>query len=67
MCDFICFSCPFCRFRHALMTWGEKYTAQEVDDAFDQFEMDDRGFIETNSVITLLTGKSEMDDTEAAA
>lgn len=43
------------------MTWGDKYSAQEADDAFDQFEMDDRGFIDTAAVIELLTGKSDMD------
>lgn len=48
-------------FRHALMTWGDKYTAQEVEDAFDQFEMDDQGFIDTASAIQLLTGKSELE------
>ncbi|KAK7078465.1 Myosin regulatory light chain [Halocaridina rubra] len=53
-------------FRHALMTWGDKYTSQEVDDAFDQFEVDDRGFIETASAIELLTGKADA-EAEAAA
>lgn len=48
------------------MTWGEKYSTQEVDDAFDQFDMDDRGFIDTASVITLLTGKSDLDSTAEA-
>ncbi|XP_042223228.1 myosin regulatory light chain 2-like [Homarus americanus] len=50
-------------FRHALMTWGDKYSVQEVDDAFDQFEMDDQGFIDTAAIIQLLTGaKSDMDN-----
>ncbi|MPC92876.1 Myosin regulatory light chain 2 [Portunus trituberculatus] len=43
------------------MTWGDKYSAQEVDDAFDNFEMDDRGFIDTAAVIEMLTGKSDME------
>lgn len=47
------------------MTWGDKYSAQEVDDALDQFDMDDRGFIDTAAAIELLTGKSDM-DAEAA-
>ncbi|KAK3887442.1 hypothetical protein Pcinc_008445 [Petrolisthes cinctipes] len=53
-------------FRNALMTWGEKYTAQEADDAFDQFEMDDRGFIDTAAVIQLLTGKGDLEGTAEA-
>ncbi|XP_071534532.1 myosin regulatory light chain 2 isoform X2 [Panulirus ornatus] len=49
-------------FRHALMTWGERYSTQEVDDAYNQFEMDDQGFIDTAAAIRLLTGgKSELE------
>lgn len=54
-------------FRHALMTWGDKYSAQEADDAFDQFEMDDRGFIDTAAVIEMLTGKSDLEGEAAQA
>ena len=43
------------------MTWGDKYSSQEADDAFDQFDMDDRGFIDTAAVIEMLTGKSDME------
>ena len=28
------------RFRHSLMTWGDKFTAQEVDDAFAEFTIE---------------------------
>lgn len=28
-------------FRHALMTWGDKFTASEVDDAFQHLPIDD--------------------------
>ncbi|XP_037789112.1 myosin regulatory light chain 2-like [Penaeus monodon] len=48
-------------FRHALMTWGDRYSAQEADDAFDQFDMDDRGFIDTAAVIEMLTGKGDVE------
>ncbi|XP_068214656.1 myosin regulatory light chain 2-like [Palaemon carinicauda] len=54
-------------FRHALMTWGDKYSEQEVDDAFDQFELDDRGFIDTAAAIELLTGKADADAEAEAA
>lgn len=42
-------------FRHALMTWGDKFSAQEADDALDQMDVDDNGKIEVNSVIQMLT------------
>ncbi|KAL7644230.1 UNVERIFIED_CONTAM: hypothetical protein RMT77_005056 [Armadillidium vulgare] len=44
--------------RTALMTWGEKYTAQEVDDFFDQIDIDDNGKISCNQCIEMLTGKA---------
>ena len=45
------------RFRYALMTWGsDKFTSDEVDDAFDQMVIDDKGFIDTASLIAMLTG-----------
>lgn len=44
------------------MTWGEKYTAQEVDDFFDQVEIDDRGKISCNSCVEMLTGKASADE-----
>nr|XP_023029852.1 myosin regulatory light chain 2 [Leptinotarsa decemlineata] len=43
------------RFRHALMTWGDKFSAKEVDDAFDAMDIDDNGRIDTQGLITLLT------------
>ncbi|CAH0556109.1 unnamed protein product [Brassicogethes aeneus] len=53
------------RFRHALMTWGDKFTAKEVDDAFDAMEIDDNGRIDTGALITLLTAAQE-EEGEAA-
>jgi len=46
-------------FRHALMTWGDKFTSREVDDAFDAMDIDDAGKIDTAALITLLTGAEE--------
>ncbi|XP_017770518.1 PREDICTED: myosin regulatory light chain 2-like [Nicrophorus vespilloides] len=46
-------------FRHALMTWGDKFNAKEVDDAFDAMEIDDNGKIDTAALITMLTGTEE--------
>ncbi|CAH1260236.1 unnamed protein product [Diabrotica balteata] len=56
------------RFRHALMTWGEKFTGKEVDDAFDAMEIDDNNRIDTQALITLLTAaeKEEGEEGEAA-
>lgn len=50
------------RLRHALMTWGEKFTAREVNDAYDHMYIDDKGFIDIESLINMLTGKGEDDD-----
>jgi Ca2+-binding EF-hand superfamily protein len=52
------------KLRHALMTWGEKFSADEVDDAYDQMVIDDKGFIDTAALIDMLTGKGE-DEEEA--
>jgi len=54
------------RFRHALMTWGDKFTSKEVDDAFDAMEIDDNGRIDTAALIQLLTASAEEGEGEAA-
>lgn len=41
------------------MTWGDKFSAQEVDDAFDNFEIDDNGLIDTAKLIGTLTASAE--------
>ena len=50
------------RFRHALMTWGDKFSSKEVDDAFDAMEIDDKGRIDTNALIALLTAGAEDEE-----
>nr|AEV53595.1 allergen bla g 8 [Blattella germanica] len=50
------------RLRHALMTWGDKFSADEVDDAYDNFEIDDKGFINTAKLIQLLTASPEEEE-----
>jgi len=52
-------------FRHSLMTWGERFTAKEVDDSFDQFDVDDAGKIDLAGVLELLVG-GKSDEAEAA-
>lgn len=49
------------------MTWGDKFTAKEVDDAFDAMEIDDNGMIDTAALITLLTGSEEEGEGGEAA
>ncbi|KAK0092077.1 hypothetical protein PV326_002254 [Microctonus aethiopoides] len=50
------------RLRHALMTYGEKFTAKEVNDAFDNMYIDDKGMIDTQSLIAMLTGTGDDED-----
>ena len=47
------------KFRTTLMMWGDKFTADEIDDAYDQMEIDDAGFIDTAKLISMLTGSAE--------
>jgi len=50
------------RLRRALMTWGEKFTANEVDDAYDQMVIDNHGMIDTAALISMLTGKDDEEE-----
>ncbi|KAH0558138.1 myosin regulatory light chain 2 isoform X3 [Cotesia glomerata] len=50
------------RLRHALVTFGDKFTAKEVNDAFDNMYIDEKGMIDTQSLIAMLTGTGEEDD-----
>jgi len=52
--------------RHSLMTWGEKFSAKEVDDAFDQFDIDDAGKIDLAGALELLVGGKKDEEAEAA-
>lgn len=52
-------------FRHALMTWGDKYSSQEADDALDAMDVDDAGKIDVQSIIQMLTAGGG-DDAPAA-
>lgn len=51
------------KFRYALTHWGsDKFTEDEVDDAFDQMIIDDKGFIDTAALIGMLTGTEEGEE-----
>ncbi|CAG2058745.1 unnamed protein product, partial [Timema podura] len=54
------------KLRHALMTWGDKFTADEVDDAYDQMVIDDKGAIDTAKLIAMLTASAEDEEGEGA-
>lgn len=45
-------------FKHSLMTWGEKFTGQEVDDAFSEFQIAD-GQIDAAHLKGLMVAKKE--------
>jgi len=45
-------------FRHSLMTWGEKFSAQEIDDAFAEFNVQG-GTIDGETIKSLLVAKKE--------
>lgn len=50
------------RLRHSLMTWGDKFKGSEVDDAFEQFTIDDNGKVETKEIIGLLTASPAQEE-----
>jgi len=55
------------KLRHALMNFGQKFTGDEVDDAYDQMIIDDKNMIDTAALIEMLTGKEEGEEEEGAA
>lgn len=50
------------RLKRALTTFGDKFSEKEVNDAYDNFYIDDKGFIDVPSLIAMLTGTGEDDD-----
>ncbi|XP_075237937.1 myosin regulatory light chain 2 [Lycorma delicatula] len=51
------------RLRHALITWGDKFSQKEVEDAFESMVIDDKGMIDTEALIQMLTGAAEEEET----
>lgn len=41
--------------KHALVTWGDKFSAKEVADALDCMEVNSRGFVDTEGLVQMLT------------
>merc|ERR1719348_444164 len=46
-------------FQHALMTWGDKMTKAEIDDIFDEFEVDEDYMVKTKEVLGLFVAVKE--------
>lgn len=42
------------RLKHALLSWGDKFTPKEVADAFDVMDIDRNGMIDTEDLIQML-------------
>lgn len=49
------------------MTWGDKMTGKECDDAFDSMIIDDKGMIDTAHLIGLLTAAPDDEEGGEAA
>lgn len=54
------------KLRELLTSYGQRFTDKEVDDAYDQMEIDEKNQIDTAALIELLTGKEEGEEEEAA-
>merc|ERR1712077_98420 len=51
-------------FQHALMTWGDKMTKAEIDDIFDEFEIDEDYMVKTKEVVGLFVAVKEEEKKE---
>lgn len=48
--------------KKALMTYGDKFTQKEINDAYDLMEIDDNGKIDTEALINMLLGTGEEEE-----
>merc|ERR1719411_2000258 len=46
-------------FQHALMTWGDKMNKAEIDDIFNEFEIDEDYMVKTKEVMGLFVAVKE--------
>merc|ERR1712202_89467 len=53
-------------FKHALMTWGDKFSAAEIDDVFGEFDIDEDNMIKSKDVIGLFVAQKEEEKKEEA-
>jgi len=50
------------KLRQVLTSFGEKFTQKEVDQAYENFEVDEHGMIDTEDLIELLVGAQKEDE-----
>ncbi|XP_014252820.1 myosin regulatory light chain 2 [Cimex lectularius] len=48
--------------KHALITWGDKFTMKEVNNAFDAMDIDSQGMIDTEGLVQMLTGSGDAEE-----
>jgi len=53
-------------FQHALKTWGDKMNKQEIDEIFDEFEIDEDYMVKTKEVLGLFVAQKEEKKEEPA-
>jgi len=63
---FIQFRISF-RLKHALMTFGERFSQGEIDDAYEQMSIDNQGRIDSSKLIAMLTASAEGEEEGEAA
>merc|ERR1739849_25237 len=51
-------------FQHALKTWGDKMTQAEIDDVFNEFEIDEDYMVKTKEVVGLFVAQKEEEKKE---
>merc|ERR1711937_807590 len=51
-------------FQHALKTWGDKMTQAEIDDVFNEFEIDEDYMVKTKEVVGLFVAVKEEEKKE---
>merc|ERR1712173_301179 len=51
-------------FQHALTTWGDKMTKAEIDDIFNEFEVDEDYMVKTKEVVGLFVAVKEEEKKE---
>merc|ERR1712029_661243 len=53
-------------FQHALKTWGDKMTKDEIDDIFGEFDIDEDYMVKTKEVLGLFVAQKEEEKKEEA-
>lgn len=49
-------------FRHSLMVFGDKFSNQECDDAFNEFDIDENNKMEAAEIISMLTASAQTEE-----